>query len=119
MKSYTYIPSHPDTVGWKKRHLLALDGNATGAARPPALQQSVAFLIRGWCGYAEAHQHAYEDGIGEDHVLGDPWFAIGMAIRELLNGEIGHLDAGTLDTILVDNLIEQGYCPDLGERIKS
>ena len=78
MKPYTYLPSHPDTIGWKKRHLNALEGNGGGIARPKALQQSVAFLIRGWCGYAEAHAHSYEDGIGSDSVLSNPWFAIGM-----------------------------------------
>jgi hypothetical protein len=34
----------------------------------------------------------------------------------LLNGDLGRLDGGTLDTIIADNLNEQGFDPDIGER---
>jgi hypothetical protein len=50
--------------------------------------------------------------VGEDHFLGKSWARQGFALRELLNGETGRLDCGTLDAILCDNLSEQGFDPN-------
>ena len=47
--------------------------------------------------------------IGEDGVLGEYWAEWGKALRGLLNGDCGRLDCGSLDTVLVDNLLEQKF----------
>lgn len=36
----------------------------------------------------------------------------GASLRKLLNGDLGRLDAGTLEHIIVHNLEEQGFNPD-------
>jgi len=69
-------------------------------------------MLRGWIQYAEEHQKQYESTIGEDGVLGPAWAQIGDGIRQLLNGDLGRLDAGTLDSIINDNLIEQKFDPE-------
>jgi hypothetical protein len=73
-------------------------------------------MLRGWLEYAEAHTNNFASNMGGDHVLGDEWFKIGEALRRLLNGELGRLDADTLDTIIADNLDEQGFDAEMGER---
>lgn len=117
MKDLSYLPKHPNTGGWKDRHQDAT-AFARGAltVRSPndgrRLEQAVAFAIQAWCEYAQAHQKRFESKIGEDCVLGPAWAAWGAALRTLLNGERGHLDCGTINTILHDNLTEQGFDPD-------
>jgi hypothetical protein len=112
MKSIRYINAgYPDTGAWKGRHSRAVEvglrnyGAATGAFHPGAIVQA----INAWCNYAEAHKRRFESDIGCDYVLGPAWMAWGLALRRLLDGETGQLDCGTLDTIIHDNLNEQGY----------
>ena len=82
----------------------------------PTHERAMILMLRGWLEYAEAQKSAFDSNIGDDYVLGDEWFKIGEALRGLLNGDLGRLDGGTLDTIIADNLNEQGFDPDLGER---
>ena len=114
MKTLQYISDCPSNMGgWKERHLKAV-ANPRHIAEGPLL-----YMIQGWIDYAASHKSRFGSEVGEDYVLGDEWFAIGMALLGLLNGDLGRLDGGTLDTIIRDNLIEQGYDCDLGERRKS
>jgi hypothetical protein len=69
-------------------------------------------LLRAWLDYAQQYQAEHGSNIGYDYVLGPEWATIGVAIRGLLNGTSGRLDCGTLDSILYDNLKEQGFDPD-------
>ena len=121
MKDHTYLPRHDDKTGWKQRHLMAmaeplgtLQGNQVAGVH--ALERAYVLMLRGWLEYADAHRSATGSKIGDDHVLGDEWFKIGEALRGLLNGDLGRLDGGTLDTIIADNLNEQDFDPDIGER---
>jgi hypothetical protein len=66
-------------------------------------------LIRGWALYADAHRERYGSGIGDDGVLGPEWAKMGEAIRGLLNGDIGSLDAGTLDAFIGETLRAEGF----------
>lgn len=59
-------------------------------------------MIVGWECYAIAHREAYESPIGEDYVLGEEWKAIGLALLGLLNGELGDLDGGDVDSLIRD-----------------
>ncbi len=105
-KSIEWTPECPDTTGWKNRHLSAIN-------RPHAFEKPVVGMLRSWLQYAEMHQQRYESNVGRDGVLGPEWAAIGAAIRGLLNGECGRLDCDTLDTIISDTLIAEGFDPDL------
>ncbi len=99
MKNLSYIAPHPDTNGWRERHKKA------------RWVEPIAHAIKAWVDYALEHEARFGSPIGEDGVLGPAWEQWGLALRTLLNGETGDLDCGTLDTILVDNLVEQGFGP--------
>jgi len=115
MKDLTYLPRHTDSSGWKERHLNAVYEGLSDNSKV-TLERAMVLMIKGWCLYAEAMKQQLDWNIGDDQVLGDEWFKIGEALRGLLNGDMGRLDGGTLDTIIADNLNEQGFDPDLGKR---
>ena len=69
-------------------------------------------MIQALANYADAHQARYESPIGQDGVLGPQWEVIGTALLELLNGDLGALDGGTLDGLLRDMLHAEGFDPD-------
>lgn len=115
MKNLDYVAPHPDTGGWKDRHKAAtLHAKQTPMYYRDTLESSVGVAIYAWCAYAQAHEERFESQIGDDYVLGPAWARWGFALRELLNGDLGRLDGGTLDTIIHDNLKEQGFDPDQG-----
>lgn len=116
MKSVYYMPATADTGGWKARHADAIRA-ATGYGVSHTQGSCVFRAIADWCGYAAAHAERFDSPIGDDYVLGPAWAQWGASLRTLLNGETGELDCGTLDSILVDNLTEQGFDGD-GERTK-
>jgi len=99
--------------GWQVQHRSAVL-NAPLTYPNPSLEASMVRAIGAWCDYAIAHAAAYERQIGQDYVLGVAWARWGFALRELLNGDLGRLDGGTLDAIIHDNLAEQGFDPDMG-----
>lgn len=119
MKDIYWLPATPDSNGWKARHTAALRGIPDSRGIVGALEMSIVMMLRGWLAYADAHLLAYGSALGADYVLGEAWFATGVAMLTLLNGDLGRLDAGTLDTIIRDNLEEQGWDCDGGERRKS
>lgn len=100
-------------TGWDMRHNVAL-GVSLGPSMAVHGPQSyaIAQMLRAWENYAKAHQDRFESPIGEDYVLGPAWEQIGLGIRELLNGETGRLDCGTLDAFILDTLEENGFDTD-------
>lgn len=84
---------------WGTRHCAAYQ------RRP---RHPVCLLIDAAAVYADAHQRRFESRIGDDGVLGPEWAQIVRGIRGLLNGELGALDGGTLDSILCDMLDAEG-----------
>jgi hypothetical protein len=72
-------------------------------------EQAIRKMIEGAILYAKAHASAYETPIGEDYVLGPPWLAIVGSLRRLLDGEIGSLDGGSTDRVLLDLARSQGF----------
>ena len=112
MKDLSYISDCDGNMGdWKGRHLQAI--------RHPLAEKEQPFLqmLQGWLDYAASHQARFNSPIGDDYVLSDAWFHIGVRLNELLNGDVGtRLDCSTLNTIIRDNLTEQGWNCDAGER---
>src|SRR5689334_8351849 len=102
---------------WKERHNAAVALHADGK-QPRFIgsaddhrvlaEDSIARLLQAWARYADAHKGMYGSPIGEDGVLGDEWRTIGLALRGLLNGELGRLDGGTLDAFILDTLRAEG-----------
>lgn len=75
---------------WKRRHHLALQ-----STDPHVM--ALLPMIKGLAEYADAHRQRYDSPIGESGVLREAWAAIAQGLIELLNGETGALDCGTVD----------------------
>ena len=86
--------------GWEDRHDAAV---RQGAQIPK--------MLIAWKSIAGQHQHRFDSLISEDYILGPAWKQIGEGIRTLLNGELGQLDAGTLDGFICETIVENGFEP--------
>lgn len=92
--------------GWKERHTAAM------ACPRTEYEKALVELLSGWLRYADAVEERWESGIGKDYVLGPNWAQIGAGIRGLLNGDLGRMDAGSLDGLLCRTLEAEGLDPD-------
>lgn len=91
-----------DTTGWKARHKSAL-------IFPNATERPIVHLLQAWESYAIEYKRHYEDALlGSDYVLGAAWKDIGASLRTMLNGELGRLDGGTLDSFILSTMTEHG-----------
>ncbi|CAK9251234.1 unnamed protein product [Sphagnum jensenii] len=73
------------------------------------MEQAIVMMIRGCANYADAHFSLYEQPLGECAILGDYWLDMMKSIRRMLNGEIGRLYAGAVDTLLCDLAVNVGF----------
>lgn len=54
-----------------------------------------------WRLYAQNHSRTFDHLLGEDTALGPAWVAIGRALQDLLNGNVGsRIDCGTMHTTI-------------------
>lgn len=91
------IPSLRDVGGrfyWQERHLRACESPATSSER------AIVSLCDGVTEYLSG-QDPDDDGVWLDYVLSPGVGSILVGIRALLNGDLGRLDAGTVDTFLM------------------
>jgi hypothetical protein len=94
--------------GWAERHARAWPDSSIGRLTTAAV-----------C-YADDHRKRYggdagdqyPSQLGSDYVLGDAWFQIVDGIRTLLNGDLGGLDGGLCDALLVALLEGEGFDVD-------
>lgn len=94
---------------WVKQH-------AGAWLSPRGAEAPIVNLIKAWLNYADKHEEDLGSSIGEDYYLGDRWADIGFALRDLLNGELGRLDGGTLDGLICGALDAEGWDTDLQDR---
>jgi len=80
--------------------------------RTNAQGRALAQMLRGWEAYAEAYQDTYDGQIGEDGVIGPYWAHVGLAIKRLLDGDTGGLDAGSIAANILVAIQEQGIPTD-------
>jgi len=71
-------------------------------------EHAITAMLTAWREYARDHRAQFETPIGEDYVLGPAWREIGANIRQLLNGELGRLDGGTLDGFILSTMTTEG-----------
>lgn len=80
-------------VDWMHRHLQAWHN-------PKPQERALKQLIEAWADYATQHFIRYLSHIGEDSFLSRPFIATGNALIDMLNGELGRFDGGTLDALI-------------------
>lgn len=81
---------------WYARHMAAL------TAPRPGFEAAIVAMFGALDTYACAHSRRYSSPLGEDYVLGDEWRDMARGLRGLLNGELGRLDAGTVDAAVLN-----------------
>ena len=101
-------PAKGNAPDWLVRHYNAILAPMDG-------EKNIIGILESWAGYADEHRNRFESSIGDDYVLGPPWANIGTSARDLLNGECGRLDCGTLDAFILDTLHKEGF-DENGER---
>lgn len=82
---------------WRLRHIQAME-DPRGAEIP------IVNMLRELRRYRNQHLERYDVPIDRDFVLGPAYAAIVQGVRELLNGETGRIDCGSLDRELVSLL---------------
>lgn len=98
MHDYVAIDKGELKTGWDVRHNQALE-NPKGAEIP------IVKLLEGLEEYVYQYANMFKDRVYDDYVLGtDGVQQIVVALRVLLTGELGRLDAGTIDRVLVEHL---------------
>ena len=95
----------PDMAGWQTRHRMAI-------VHPINQEGPMAGMIHSWLDYADRHKARFESGIGDDYVLGPQWAKIGAALLQMLNGDCGRFDCGTLDALIRGVLKDEGFATD-------
>lgn len=79
---------------------------------------AVTLLLSSWLTYADNHFERFDSKIGDGDILGEPWARIGVSIIQLLNGETGGLDCGTVDALIRDVLVDEGFFDEETREIK-
>jgi hypothetical protein len=84
-------------MSWEERHIQSTHWHP------------VARLLDAWVDYAVGHERRYHSKLAEDYILGKEWKTIGLALIDLLNGDLGDMDAGSLWSTIAHNLKEAGF----------
>lgn len=91
---------------WSK-HIALWVGSVKRKAETPG--GCIARMVTALADYADMHCKLYGSPIGEDGVIGKEWKRALLAIRGLLNGEANALDCGTVDSLIIAMLTEEGF----------
>ena len=97
-------------MNWPKQHTDLWNKHRVGTEA--SADSCIVAMATAWRRYAEIHKMRYESSIGEDGVCGEGWAKIGEGLRVLLVGEIGGLDAGTVDSYILDTARNEGVGED-------
>lgn len=103
MRNFLMVEEKPEDKFnfWRIRHNQAV-------RHPEGFEFAICYLLEGLEAYSKTHKQRYGSDVGHDGVLADGIADIAKGIRTLLNGELGRLDAGTLDGYLVRVLVDCG-----------
>ncbi len=105
---------YPSENGWFSRHEAAVPafiGQIVGESRfaRESYERPLCHMLQGLAQYAGAHVRQYGSPIAEDGVLGVAWRESLAGLRQLLNGELGRLDGGTLDHAILELYKAAGF----------
>lgn len=88
------------------QHRRALEGRTNSHGR------ALVAMLAAWEQYSDAHRARFDDGIGQDYVIGPYWAEVGLAIKRLLDGETGGLDCGSLAHNITAMIEAEGFKTD-------
>lgn len=97
-------PGEENVGGWRERHAAAI-------AAPRYPEAAVIHLFAALDEYACAYNRRFDSLIGQDFVLGPVWESMVTNLNELLNGETGRLDCGTVHSAIRRLMLDHG-CVD-------
>ena len=96
---------------WGERHFKAWTLPNTGS------EAMIKSLIVGWIGYADQYHAStgFEPSstLAEDTYAGQYWIEIAHSIINLLSMDLGRLDGGTLDRIVREVAMNEGFTEDV------
>lgn len=90
---------------WGPRHVAAWK-------EPQHAEAGIVGLITAAATYADNYRRQFESQLGDDAVLGEPWADILRGVLQLLNGDLGRLDGGTVDKLVRQMLSAEGFETD-------
>jgi hypothetical protein len=96
------------STGWAERHAAAWTDSSIGKLTTAAVCYADDYRKS----YGSDAGDQYPTQLGSDYVLGDAWFQMIDGIRTLLNGDLGDLDGGSCDALLVALLEGEGFDVD-------
>ncbi len=107
----------PNTGKWQDSHDKAWQGAIIPGNFPPRnesegkahTERAMVSMLKGWAAYATGHRAQHGSMIGDDGFLGPLWLEMGKSLRGLLNGEIGRMDGGTVDSFIIETLEANGF----------
>lgn len=106
---YKWERENPADRGrWRERHAAAWDTSTIGRLTIAAVCYADDYRKR----YEGPDSNQYPSILGSDYVLGDAWYQIVDGIQTLLNGDLGDLDGGLCDRLLVALLEGEGFDVD-------
>jgi hypothetical protein len=107
-RSMLLVPNpDPERGGsWQGRHNDAI-------TMPRGFESPIVAIFGALESYARQHARRFESSIAEDSYLGPVWFTMARALLDLLNGETGGLDCGTIDGAVRKLAVELGYTEEL------
>ena len=98
---------------WGERHAKAIDDALMFSNSTPSHRQTgaggIALMLKGWCMFADG---AFDSQAIEDSFGGEYWAEIGKSLRQMLNYELGHMDGGTIDTLISEVLENEGFASE-------
>ena len=102
-----YVPQRDGNPGWLARHLLGISGARSGAH--DGLWPAILRGIDAWIDQAKHYRDRFESGIGEDYLIAPLWYQQGEALQGMLNLDMGPLDCGSLDAVIRETLLAEGW----------
>lgn len=104
---------HADRTGWGVRFWAAWNRKHEDGSKYLDVVPEFRQMIVAMATYADLHYHRFGGtGISEDYFLGDAWYQVMDGVRSMLNGDIGDLDAGNIDKLLVGMMEGEGFNVD-------
>jgi len=105
-------PPGEENIGdWRGRHAAAI-------AAPRYHEAAVIHLFAALDEYACAHNRRFDSLIGHDYVLGPVWETMARSLKELLNGETGRLDCGTVESAINRLMLDHGCTLNQEEQVE-